>query len=52
MTSDLLASTDAKLSAQFDQLREAVRRGENVETAADELLILLEDRNRRCRLTK
>lgn len=52
VTSDLLASTDAKLSAQFNQLREAVRRGENVETAADELLILLEDRNRRCRLTK
>lgn len=53
MTSDVVAIYDARLSDKCAQLREAVLHGGgDVQALAEEALLLLEERNMKCRMSK
>lgn len=52
MTSDVVAIYDARLGDKCAQLREAVLHGGNVSMLVEEALLLLEERNLKCRMSK
>lgn len=52
MTSDVVAVYDARLSDKCAQLREAILHGGDVPALVEEALLLLEERNLKCRMSK
>ena len=54
MSNDALAAAEAQITLKFAELAEAVKTDDTdkVTTLANEVLILVEDRNRKCRLLK
>lgn len=52
MSSDTLTDIEAKISEKLFACAEAVKNGENVSELTDELIALIDDRNRMCRVMK
>lgn len=53
MSNDALAGVESQITLKFNELSEAVSGGaDNVKNIADELVILIGDRNRKCKLLK
>ena len=53
MSSDALAGVESQITLKFDELSKAVAEGrENIDALADEVVILMGDRNRKCKLLK
>lgn len=53
MSNDALAGVESQITLKFNELLEAVSGGaDNVKNIADELVILIGDRNRKCKLLK
>ena len=54
MSNEALASTEAQITVKFDELAEAANSGNanKVRDIADEIVILINDRNNKCRLLK
>lgn len=52
MTADVVAVYDARLSGKCAELREAVLHGGDVPALVEEALLLLEERNLKCRMSK
>lgn len=52
MSSEALSGTEAEISKEFTAFAAAVKNGENASELADELLALIGDRNRMCKVMK
>ena len=53
MSNDALAGVESQITLKFNELSEAVSSGaDNVKNIADELVILIGDRNKKCKLMK
>lgn len=53
MSNDALAGVESQITLKFNELSEAVSGGaDNVKNIADELVVLIGDRNRKCKLLK
>ena len=52
MSSEALSGTEAEISEKFSAFAAAVKNGENASELADELLALIGDRNRMCKVMK
>ena len=53
MSNDALAGVESQITLKFSELSEAVSGGaDNVKNIADELVVLIGDRNRKCKLLK
>ena len=53
MSNDALAGVESQITLNFNELSEAVSGGaDNVKNIADELVVLIGDRNRKCKLLK
>ena len=53
MSNDALAGVEDQITMKFNEFSNAVTSGaENVSTLADELVILVGDRNKKCKLLK
>ena len=53
MSNDALAGVESQITLKFNELLEAVSGGaDNVKNIADELVVLIGDRNRKCKLLK
>lgn len=54
MSCDALASLESEITIKFAKLSEAVAKNdfEQISTLADELVVLIEDRNRKCKVLK
>lgn len=53
MSNDALAGVESQITLKFNELSEAVSGGaDNVKNIADELVILIGDRNKKCKLLK
>lgn len=53
MSNDALAGTESQITLKFAEFSDAVQSGSNdISKLADELTILLNDRNKKCKLLK
>ena len=52
MSSAALSGTEAEISKEFTAFAAAVKNGENASELADELIALIGDRNRMCKVMK
>ena len=52
MSSAALAEPEAQIAAKFSEFSAAVANGEECEALADELVMLIAERNRQCKMRK